>query len=82
MANSSDSEEGSDSERMMNENLPPEGLIECDVGGDTLVSCEISNKFHGRLYACGVTGMHVNYVKKHHRCLAGMVTVIHELHHS
>ena len=60
MVNYSDSEEGSDSERMMNENLPPEGLIECDNGGDTLMSCEISNKFHGRLYACGVTGIHVN----------------------
>ena len=32
MVNSSDSEEGSDSKRMMNENLPPEGLIECDDG--------------------------------------------------
>ena len=60
MVNSSDIKEGSDSERMMNENLPPEGLIEGDDWGDTLVSCEISSKFHGRLYACGVTGIHVN----------------------
>ncbi len=33
--------------------------------------------WQGRVYACGVTVIHVNYGKKVHRCLAGMVTVMH-----
>ena len=47
-----------------------------------MASCMLSSKCQGRVYACGVTGIHVNYGKKHHRCLAGIVTVMYELYHS
>ena len=43
-------------------------------------SCMLSNKCQGRVYACGVTGVHVNYGMKHSGCLALMVTVMHEMH--
>ena len=64
------------------ESKPPEGLIEGDDWGDIIASCMLSNKCQGRVYACGVTRIRVNYGKKHHRCLAGMATVMHELHNS
>ena len=37
-----------------------------------MASCMLSFKYQGRVYACGVTGIHVNYVKKHRGYLAGV----------